>query len=98
MTESGDPKENSQSERVNSTIKNEFLKGKVFRSIAEANLAISKAIATYNTVRPHMSIDYMTPQEARECSGPLKKRWHSYREEAIQKAQEDNESKDLVTN
>ncbi len=27
MTESGDPKENSQSERINSTIKNEFLKG-----------------------------------------------------------------------
>ena len=34
MTESGAPKENSQSERINSTIKNEFLKGKVFRSIA----------------------------------------------------------------
>ena len=98
MTESGDPKENSQSERINSTIKNEFLKGKVFRSIDDANLAISKAIATYNTVRPHMSIDYMTPQEARECTGPLKKRWRSYREEAIQKAQKDNESKELVTN
>lgn len=73
MTESGDPKENSQSERVNSTIKNEFLKGKVFRNIDEANRAISKAIETYNTIRPHMSIDYMTPQEARECTGPLKK-------------------------
>ena len=97
MTESGDPKENSQSERVNSTIKNEFLKGKVFRSIDEANRAISKAIDTYNTIRPHMSIDYMTSQEARECTGPLKKRWRSYREEAIQKARKDKESKELVT-
>ena len=97
MTESGDPKENSQSERVNSTIKNEFLKGKMFRSIDEANRAISKAIETYNTIRPHMSIDYMTPQEARECTGPLKKRWRSYREEAILKAQKDEESKELVT-
>ena len=65
MTESGAPKENSQSERINSTIKNEFLKSKVFRSIDEANRAISKAIETYNTIRSHMSIDYMTPQEAR---------------------------------
>ncbi|WP_425594751.1 integrase core domain-containing protein [Porphyromonas asaccharolytica] len=69
----------------------------MFRSIDDANLAISKAIATYNTVRPHMSIDYMTPQEARECTGPLKKRWRSYREEAIQKAQKDKDSKELVT-
>ena len=58
MTESGDPKEKSQSERINSTTKNEFLKGKVFRSIDEANRAISKAVATYNTIRSRMSVDY----------------------------------------
>ena len=58
MTESGDPKENSQSEWVNSAIKDEFLKGKVFRSIDEANRAISKAVATYNTIRSRMSVDY----------------------------------------
>ena len=97
MTESGEPKENSQSERVNSTIKNELLMGKVFHNISEAESAISKAIETYNTTRPHMSIDYMTPQEARECTGPLKKRWRSYREDAIQKARKDKESKELVT-
>ena len=71
--------------------------GKVFHNIDEADSAISKTIATYNTVRPHMSIDYMTPQEARECTGPLKKRWLSYREDAIQKARKDKESKELVT-
>ena len=98
MTESGDPKENAESERVNSTIKNELLMGKVFHNIDEASSAINKAIETYNTTRPHMSIDYMTPQEARECTGPLKKQWRSYREDAIQKAQKDNESKELVTN
>ena len=95
--QSGDSKENSESERVNSTIKNELLMGKVFHNIDEADSAISKAIVTYNTVRPHMSIDYMTPQEARECTGPLKKRWRSYREDTIQKALKDKESKELVT-
>ena len=71
--------------------------GKVFHNSDEATSAIDKAIETYNTTRPHMSIDYMTTQEARECTGPLKKRWRSYREDAIQKARKDNESKELVT-
>lgn len=93
MTESGDPKENSQSERVNSTIKNELLKGKVFHNITEAKRAISKAIVTYNTTRPHMSLNYMTPQKARECTGPIKKRWRSYREEAIRNLEEKEQEK-----
>ena len=33
MTEYGDPKDNAQAERINNTMKNELLKGKVFRSI-----------------------------------------------------------------
>lgn len=89
MTETGDPKENAQSERINSTIKNEILKGKVFHNITEAEHAITKAIVTYNNIRPHMSLDYMTPQEARQCTGPLKKRWRSYREETIRKTPDD---------
>lgn len=96
MTESGDPKENSESEWVNSTIMNELLMGKIFHDIAGVYSAISKAIETSNTIRPHMSIDYMPPQEARVCTGPLKKRWRSYREEAILKTQKENESKVLV--
>lgn len=92
------PKRTPSQSGWTSTIKNEFLKGKVFRNIDEANRAIGKAIETYNTIRPHMSIDYMTPQDARECTGPLKKRWRSYREDAIQKARKDKESKELVTN
>lgn len=89
MTETGDPKENAQSERLNSTMKNELLKGKVFHSIQEVRKAVAIAVDTYNTVRPHMSLDYKTPQEARACSEPLKKRWRSYREEAILRHQQE---------
>ena len=83
MTESGDPKDNAQAERINNTMKNELLKGKTFRCIAEVRQAIEQAVHFYNTRRPHMSIDMMTPSEARQHDGRIKKRWHSYREDAI---------------
>lgn len=91
MTESGDPKDNAQAERINNTMKwcavgsadNELLKGKVFTSIEEVRTAVAAAVDFYNRRRPHMSIDMMTPAEARGCSGPIRKRWRSYREEAI---------------
>lgn len=83
MTESGDPKDNAQAERINSTMKNELLNGMKFHSIGEAKQAVAAAIDFYNMVRPHMSIDMKTPQQAALCRGPIKKKWRSYREEAI---------------
>lgn len=83
MTESGDPKDNAQAERINSTMKNELLKGMVFTSLAEVRAAVAKAVDFYNTQRPHMSLDMLTPQEASHLTGPIAKRWTSYRERAI---------------
>jgi transposase InsO family protein len=90
MTESGDPKENAQAERVNSTIKNELLKGMIFHDIKEMRAAISIAVDFYNHERPHLSIDMMTPVEASGCSGEITKRWTSYRLIAI-KSRRDGE-------
>lgn len=83
MTENGDPKENAIAERINSTIKNELLKDFRFKCIQDVNDALDTAINFYNTQRPHMSIDMMTPQQAAECSGLIRKLWKSNREEAI---------------
>lgn len=83
MTESGNPKDNAQAERINGTIKNEFLTGKTFSCVAEVREAVARAVDFYNNERPHMSINMMTPVEAGMCSGPLKKKWISYRERAI---------------
>lgn len=80
MTETGDPKENAQAERINNTMKNELLKGMRFTSLAEVVVSISAAVAFYNQQRPHMSIDMMTPCQAAACTGEQKKRWMSYRE------------------
>lgn len=85
MTESGDPKENAQAERVNGTMKNELLKGRRFRSVAE----VRAAVAFYNNERPHMSIGMMTPAEASNLTGELEKKWRSYRTEAIKKKMQD---------
>lgn len=85
MTESGNPKENPQTERVNNTFKNELLYNRRFSFLAEVRAGVDTAVEFYNRSRPHMSIDMMTPQEASLCQGKLKKRCHSYREAAINK-------------
>jgi transposase InsO family protein len=83
MTECGDPKDNAVAERVNGIIKNELLMGMTFHSINEVKKALKVAIDFYNNERPHMSLDWMTPAEAALCTGELKKKWTSYRENAI---------------
>lgn len=83
MTENGDPLENPQAERINNTMKNELLRGKVFTCIEEAEESILRAVEFYNNERPHMSLNMMTPREASQCTGEIPKLWISYRERAI---------------
>ncbi|MFR8354374.1 MAG: integrase core domain-containing protein [Parabacteroides sp.] len=87
MTESGNPKDNAVAERVNNTIKNELLKGMVFYRIREVKAAV-KVVEFYNHERPSLEPDGMTPSEAAEGEGDLKKRWISYRERAIKRLKE----------
>lgn len=87
MTETGDPKDNAQAERINNTMKNELLKGMRFTNIEEVRKAITRAVNFYNNERPHMSIDMKTPAEAALCEGELNKLWISYRENAIRAKQ-----------
>lgn len=88
MTGSGDPKENAQAERVNGTLKNELLHGMRFRCVEDVRRAVSQAVSFYNLERPHMSIDMMTPAQAASCKGEIRKRWRSFRIEALKRAQE----------
>jgi len=83
MTESGDPKDNAQAERINNTMKNELLKDKVFHSIDEVIASVAVAVDFYNNRRPHMSIGMMTPSEASASSGDRDMKWTSYRLLAI---------------
>ena len=83
MTESGDPKDNAQAERINNTMKNELLKDKVFTNMDEVIAAVALAVAFYNNRRPHMSVGMMTPAEAAETTGDRDMRWTSRRHLAI---------------
>ena len=53
MTESGDPKDNAQAERINNTMKNELLYNKVFHNVEEVIAAVAVAVEYYNNERPH---------------------------------------------
>ena len=86
MTESGDPKDNPQAERINNTVKNELLKGLQYHTIADLESDLAVKIDFYNNRRPHMSINMMTPTQAALCKGEIEKKWHSYREAAIKAA------------
>jgi transposase InsO family protein len=77
MTSQGDPGENALAERINRTIKEEF-NCRAFLSFDLAKAAITKAILAYNQLRPHASCDYLTPSQAHQQQGPLKKRWRKY--------------------
>lgn len=80
MTQSGDPKDNSIAERVNGILKTEFLNHYQFEDVAQVNERVRVSIEFYNNRRPHRSLDMMTPVQAREKSGVIKKRWISYKD------------------
>lgn len=83
MTESGNPKDNPEAERINNTLKNELLKDKEFHDIEEVRGAMHAAVPFYNNERPHRSIEMLTPMEAAGRTGRFKRGWTSYRERAI---------------
>jgi transposase InsO family protein len=78
MTQSGSPYENAMAERVNGIIKNEFYSKKIYQNYKEAKKQIEKNVLNYNSIRPHSSIDFLTPDTAHLSSGDLKKRWKKY--------------------
>ncbi len=75
MTENGDPYENALAERVNGILKSEFDLDKTFSSFDSAKTAVGIAINTYNTLRPHASCNYQTPEQTHKQEGQLTKKW-----------------------
>lgn len=78
MTDNGDPYENAIAERVNGILKTEWLYHMTLNTPKQAREAIERIVHLYNNVRPHQSIGYMTPSEARGASGELDKLWKNY--------------------
>lgn len=74
MTENGDPRENAVAERINGILKNEQIKYYSLDSI-EIKQLVAKCIKNYNSLRPHLSLNYLTPDEAHRMEGKIDKAW-----------------------
>lgn len=85
MTQTGSPYDNALAERVNGTVKNEFHPKSIYQNHQEAVRALCGKINIYNDIRPHDSLDYLTPSQAHELSGPIPKKWKTYKKNKKQK-------------
>lgn len=65
MTDGYDCYQNALAERINGIIKHEFLISKP-ADIHQARLMIKQAVAFYNNRRPHLSLNYQTPQSVHQ--------------------------------
>lgn len=63
MTEENHCYENAIAERVNGILKQEFLLDETFENMSIAQRAVEEAIETYNTRRPHWSLNLCTPEQ-----------------------------------
>ena len=63
MTENGDPYENALAERMNRTLKDEFGLGNILSTREEACQLVAEAVELYNNRRPHLALNYLTPNK-----------------------------------
>ena len=82
MTQSGNPRDNAIAERVNGILKQELLE-EAYPNIKTAQQSAVIAIDTYNKLRPHSSVDMMTPEKAHTQTGQIKRRWRSLFKTAV---------------
>lgn len=78
MAEKGNPYENAHAERINRTFKEQLRMDQTFENYHEALNHLLESVQTYNWRRPHSSCNKMTPENAHQTSGPLKKHWRNY--------------------
>lgn len=68
MTEDEHCAENAQAERLNGILKDEYLLDQTFHNTSQARRAARQAITLYNTDRPHMSLNYNTPDRVHRAA------------------------------
>ncbi|WP_458576423.1 integrase core domain-containing protein [Aliamphritea spongicola] len=62
MTDGYDCYQNALAERVNGILKNEYLIRKP-DDIEQAKIMVDESVRMYNQRRPHLSLEYKTPDE-----------------------------------
>lgn len=83
MSYNGDPYQNAIAERINGILKMEFGLNKIFESIGKAKETLINAVELYNSKRPHNSLNYLTPNQAHQLTGIIKRNWKNYKKVCI---------------
>ena len=78
MTKNGDPLENAIAERLNGIIKEEFLNHYSLKNQLETMGVLDQSVNTYNTIRPHMSCNMLTPADVHHNNLPISRTWKNY--------------------
>lgn len=68
MTETDHCAENAQAERINGILKGEYYLDVVFTDMDQARQAVASAIQSYNTDRPHLSLNYQLPERVHQAA------------------------------
>ena len=89
MTQSGNPRDNAIAERVNGILKQELLED-VYPNIKQAQQGAAVAIDIYNRLRPHSSVDMMTPEKAHAKTGVIRNRWKAVFKKSTRKPEADS--------
>lgn len=63
MTEENHCYENAVAERINGILKEEFMLNHTFKNYIHAKQAVIEAVKSYNELRPHISLGYLTPDQ-----------------------------------
>jgi transposase InsO family protein len=75
MTENGDPLENSLAERINGILKEEYLRQYPLTNLEQVTELLMDVIDRYNRLRPHQSINLITPQVVHEKQLLINRTW-----------------------
>ena len=63
MTEENHCYENAMAERVNGTLKDEYLLDRKFNDLLHAQKTYREEVMLYNTRRPHRALKFKTPEQ-----------------------------------
>lgn len=75
MTENGDPLENPVAERVNGILKEEYLRHYPLINIEQVRELLNDVVDRYNKLRPHQSINLITPDVVHEKQLLVNRTW-----------------------
>lgn len=75
MTENGDPLENPVAERINGILKDEYLRHYPLIDLNQVLKLVDDVVDRYNRLRPHQSINMITPEVVHEKQLLINRTW-----------------------